>query len=67
MVRKLGMVEDSAINFAKYMVETSGITGNFDVNSDDGVINQEVTSIAKRVIRTLSKRIKGELHNFTPE
>ena len=67
MVRKLGMAEDSAINFARYMVETSGITGNFDVDSDNGVINQEVTSIAKRVIRTLIKRIKGELHNFTAE
>ena len=39
MVRKLGMVEDSAVNFARYMVETSGITGNFDVDSDSGVIN----------------------------
>ena len=67
MVNKLGMVEDIAVNFARYMVETSGITGNFDVNSNDGVINQEVTSISKRVIRTLTKRIKGEIHKYTAE
>ena len=67
MVNKLGMVEDTALIFARYMVETSGITGNFSVNSDDGVINQAVTSIAKRVVRTLTKRIKGELHTFTDE
>ena len=49
------------------MVETSGITGNFEVNSDSGVINQEVTAVAKRVIRTLVNRIKGEIHKFTAE
>ena len=67
MINKLGMIEDSAVNFAKYMVETSGITGNFEVNSDSGVINQEVTAVAKRVIRTLVNRIKGEIHKFTAE
>ena len=67
MINKLGMIEDSAVNFAKYMVETSGITGNFEVNSDSGVINQEVTAVAKRVIRTLVNRIRGEIHKFTAE
>ena len=38
MINKLGMNEESAVNFGRYMVETSGITGNFDLNSD-GVIN----------------------------
>ena len=66
-MNKLGMIEDSAVNFAQYMVETSGITGNFEVNSDSGVINQEVTAVAKRVIRTLVNRIKGEIHKFTAE
>ena len=30
-IRKLGMLEENAINFGRYLVETSGISGNFDI------------------------------------